>query len=93
MFARIGYNPDLAPIMGKDLNGLCPAMILTCGYDILRDHGPQYTELLKLYHVPVVYRYYKTAYHGIMNMPASRKKREMVQDMVAYLKSQLNLKN
>uniref|UniRef100_A0A0N5APF3 Abhydrolase_3 domain-containing protein n=1 Tax=Syphacia muris TaxID=451379 RepID=A0A0N5APF3_9BILA len=89
-FERHGYDPDFTPIMGKDLTGLCSAMIVTGGYDILRDEGVLYARHLKSYNVPVVWNHYKAAYHGVLNMPCSQQRRQIVDDIVAYIKSQLN---
>lgn len=88
-FERHGYDPDFAPILGKDLNGLCPAMIVTAGYDILRDEGVLYAKYLQSYGISVLWNHYKAAYHGVLCMPASAQRKQMLDDIAAYVDSQL----
>jgi acetyl esterase len=40
-------DPGLAPFRADDLSGLCPAIVLTCGFDPLRDEGEAYAEALE----------------------------------------------
>uniref|UniRef100_A0A7E4WCC3 Abhydrolase_3 domain-containing protein n=1 Tax=Panagrellus redivivus TaxID=6233 RepID=A0A7E4WCC3_PANRE len=85
-FAPHVTNPDLNPLFGKDLTGLAPAMIVTAGIDILRDEGILYSKLLESYDVPVKWYHYESAFHGIMNMPKSKQRGVIIQDIAAYLK-------
>lgn len=47
-------DPRLSPIYG-DLTGLCPAAIITAGFDPLRDDGADYAKALRAAGVPVDY--------------------------------------
>ncbi|KAI1706373.1 alpha/beta hydrolase fold domain-containing protein [Ditylenchus destructor] len=60
-------DPDICPIVGKDLGGLAPAMILTCGVDILRDEGIQYARRLRSFGVPVQWNHYEAAFHAFLH--------------------------
>ncbi|MFH4978762.1 hypothetical protein AB6A40_005471 [Gnathostoma spinigerum] len=84
-FRENGYNPDFAPIMGTELEGLSPAMVVTCGFDVLRDEGALYVRHLREYSVPVLWNHYPSAYHGVLNMPRSDQRDEIVKDIVNYL--------
>ncbi|MDP1626477.1 alpha/beta hydrolase [Parvibaculum sp.] len=49
-------DPRLSPMKSPDLSGLAPAIIVTAGFDVLRDQGAAYAEKLKAAGVPVTYR-------------------------------------
>uniref|UniRef100_A0A915ASR2 Alpha/beta hydrolase fold-3 domain-containing protein n=2 Tax=Parascaris univalens TaxID=6257 RepID=A0A915ASR2_PARUN len=85
LFNKNGFNPDFAPILGKDLFGLPPAMIITAGYDILRDEGVLYAKRLQSFNVPVQWNHYPAAYHGVINMPSSMQRNQILDDIVHYL--------
>lgn len=89
LFSRHGFDADFAPILGTDLEGLCDALIITAGYDILRDEGALYVKRLRSYNVPVLWRHYGKAYHGCFNMPYSAQRKEILRDIVAYIKTHL----
>ncbi|CAG9539375.1 unnamed protein product [Cercopithifilaria johnstoni] len=93
MLAKYAYDPDLAPIMGKNLEGLSDAMIITAGYDILRDEGALYVRLLKSYNVSVCWKHYHRSYHGCLNMPFSKHKMEVLNDIIKFIDLQLNGKS
>jgi acetyl esterase len=40
-------DPGLAPLRAADLSGLCPAIVVTCGFDPLRDEGEAYVKALE----------------------------------------------
>ena len=60
-------NTRLSPLFEKDLVGLPPAFVLTCGLDPLRFEGRTYMENLKTAGVKVNYVHEKTMPHGYLN--------------------------
>jgi len=78
-------NPDLCPIVGKDLEGLAAAMICTVGIDILRDEGILYARRLQKYGVLVKWNHYEAAFHGILHMPRSKQRKQLLDDIATYL--------
>ncbi|VDK49994.1 unnamed protein product [Anisakis simplex] len=89
LFERHGFDADFAPILGDNLTGLSPAMIITAGYDILRDEGMLYAKRLQSFKVAVQLNHYPAAYHGIMHMPSSMQRKQIVDDIIEYLQNHL----
>ncbi len=73
---RAQYLPDAAdwdsplasPIEQADLSGVAPAIVVTAGFDPLRDEGQRYAERLVDAGVPVRYRCYDDMVHGFFGM-------------------------
>jgi len=82
-------NPDLCPILGRNLEGLAAAMICTVGIDILRDEGILYARRLQGYGVPVKWNHYEAAFHGILHMPRSKQRKQLLDDIATYLQETL----
>jgi acetyl esterase len=59
-------NPYAAPLQARDLEGLPPATVITCGYDPLRDEGADYANRLQEDGVPVTFINYEDCIHGIV---------------------------
>lgn len=58
----------VAPLLADDHSGLAPALIITAGFDPLRDEGRQYADVLAAAGVSVKYRCYDDMMHGFFNM-------------------------
>jgi acetyl esterase len=60
-------DPRISPLLADDLAGLPPAMVLTGGFDPLRDEGNQYADALAAAGVPVDHRQFGPLIHGFAN--------------------------
>jgi len=63
-------DPGLAPLRAADLSGLCPAIIVTCGFDPLRDEGEAYAKALEKAGTQVVAWREPGLLHGFAHMAA-----------------------
>jgi acetyl esterase len=57
-----------APLRAKDLTGQPPTMVVTAGFDPLRDEGRAYVERLREAGVDVVYREYTGQIHAFVSL-------------------------
>lgn len=79
-------TPDLCPLLGKDLHKLPPAFIATMETDIVRDEGILYAKRLQSFSVPTLWKHYDRGYHGMLQMPESKLREQLLDDVVAFLK-------
>ncbi|MGB7509553.1 MAG: alpha/beta hydrolase [Mycobacterium sp.] len=62
-----GTDPRVSPLLADDLSGLPPALVVTAGFDPLRDEGRHYAEAMREAGVAVDYREYGSVVHGFAN--------------------------
>ena len=79
-----------SPLKADDLSGLPPAIVVTAGFDPLRDQGAEYADRLKAAGVPVTYRCYDSLAHAFTAMsgtiPAAKRAcEEIAADVKAAL--------
>lgn len=60
-------DPRVSPLLADDLSGLPPALVLTAGFDPLRDEGNQYAEAMRAAGVTVDLREFGSLVHGFAN--------------------------
>jgi acetyl esterase len=60
-------DPLVSPLLADDLGGLPPAIVLTGGFDPLRDEGNAYAEALAAAGVPVDHRQFGALVHAFAN--------------------------
>ncbi|HYD53516.1 MAG TPA: alpha/beta hydrolase [Gemmatimonadaceae bacterium] len=62
------HDPRVSPLLAIDLGGLPPAIVVTAGFDVLRDQGRAYAEALRDAGVPLVARHLPSLPHGFLHM-------------------------
>lgn len=85
-------DPRSNPLNRQNFTGLAPALIITCGFDSLRDEGIFYGQALSKADVDVEWKHYEGAFHGIMYLgPTMEFKlgRQMQTDVIEFLSDRL----
>lgn len=84
-------DPRISPLLADDLAGLPPALLLTAGFDPLRDEGDLYAEALTAAGVAVDHRQYGSMVHAFTNFFALGGGSAIATaDMVSALKAHLS---
>jgi acetyl esterase len=69
-------DPRMSPLLAEDLSRLCPAIVVTAGFDPLRDEGEAYAAALEEAGTHVIVKRLDGLLHGFVNMvgvsPAAR---------------------
>lgn len=85
-------DPRISPLLADDLSGLPPALVLTGGFDPLRDEGTAYADALAAAGVAVDHRRYGSLVHGFVNFfPLGGDSATATAEMVSALKTALTV--
>jgi acetyl esterase len=83
-------DPRVSPLMVDDLSGLPPALVLTGGFDPLRDEGNQYAEAMRAAGVSVDHRQFGSLVHGFVNFfPLGGGSATATTEMISALRAHL----
>ena len=63
-------DPRVSPLKAADLSGLAPALVITAGFDPLRDEGNEYAAALRSAGVAVDHRQFDSLAHGFTSIAA-----------------------
>jgi acetyl esterase/lipase len=83
-------DPRVSPLLADDLSGLPPALVLTGGFDPLRDEGNQYAEAMRAAGVTVDHRQFGSLVHGFVNFfPLGGDSATATAEMISALRAHL----
>ncbi len=78
-------DPRASPLFAEDHSGLPPAIIVTAGFDPLRDEGAAYAEKLRESGVDTEYRCFEHLIHGFVNLTGAVDAAALAMDEIALM--------
>lgn len=80
-------NYLVSPLLNPDLSNLAPALIVTAGFDPLRDDGAKYASILQKNGVKTLYKCYHDMIHGFIGMGILPNGLQLIDDVAYLIKS------
>ena len=80
-------SPYVSPLWAKDLKNLPPALVITAGFDPLRDEGEAYAARLKQAGVPVLATRYSRMRHGFFNVVGLAQENKVIEQIASALRT------
>ena len=82
-------HPDISPLYAEDLHDSPPAIVVTAGFDPLRDEGRDYARKLKEAGVDVQWIEFPGLVHGFANILCSKSALNAVEEMAGALRQKM----
>ncbi len=86
-----GSDRRASPVLAEDLSGLAPAIVVTAGFDPLRDEGEAYADALRRAGTPVVSYRAPELIHGFINMTTVPAARDAMLRIAGMVRASLDL--
>jgi acetyl esterase len=83
-------DPRVSPLRAADLTGCAPAIVVTAGFDPLRDEGDAYARRLREAGVPTIHRRHDGFVHAFASLLVARGSREAVAETGGALRALLS---
>ncbi len=83
-------DPRVSPLRAGDLSGVAPAIVVTAGFDLLRDEGDAYAQRLREAGVATIHRCHDGFMHGFASVLSARGSREAVAETGGALRALLS---
>lgn len=86
----VDTDPRVSPLLADDLSGLAPALVVTAGFDPLRDEGRHYADAMREAGVTVDHREYGSLVHGFANFfPLGGASASATADVISAMRAHL----